>query len=139
MLGDLVPSALGNAYADQLAPLVATPLRLFTLLLSPLVKLFMSLSDTISRITGGEEMDKAVTEEEIMTLVEDGQKGGAIEDEEREMIYSVLQFGETLAREVMVLPPRPDRGGMRHPVERGRQSADGNRTFPHSGVRRRHR
>ncbi|MBK8032138.1 MAG: HlyC/CorC family transporter [Chloroflexi bacterium] len=106
ILGDLVPSALGNAYADQLAPLVATPLRLFTLLLSPLVKLFMSLSDTISRITGGEEMDKAVTEEEIMTLVEDGQKGGAIEDEEREMIYSVLQFGETLAREVMV--PRLD-------------------------------
>jgi CBS domain containing-hemolysin-like protein len=35
-----------------------------------------------------------------------GQRGGTIEDEEKEMIYSVLQFGETLAREVMV--PRPD-------------------------------
>lgn len=106
LLGDLVPSALGNTYADRLAPLVSTPMRLFTLILSPLVKLFMSLSDTVSRITGGEEMDKAVTEEEIMTLVEDGQKGGTIEDEEKEMIYSVLQFGETLAREVMV--PRLD-------------------------------
>jgi len=106
LVGDLVPSALGNAYADQLARLVAMPMRVISVILAPLVKVFMSLSDTLSRITGGEEIDKAVTEEEIMTLVEDGQKGGTIEDEEREMIYSVLQFGETLAREVMV--PRPD-------------------------------
>ncbi len=41
-----------------------------------------------------------------MTLVDAGEKAGTIEDEEKEMIYSVLQFGETLAREVMV--PRID-------------------------------
>ncbi|MBE2269001.1 MAG: HlyC/CorC family transporter [Anaerolinea sp.] len=106
ILGDLIPSALGNAYADTLAPIVAVPTRVVTFIFAPLVTLFMSVSDTISRLTGGEEIEKAVTEEEIMTLVEDGQKGGTIEDEEREMIYSVLQFGETLAREVMV--PRLD-------------------------------
>lgn len=106
LLGDLVPSALGGAYADQLAPIVSLPLRVVALTLAPLVRLFISLSDTLSRITGGENIDKSVTEEEIMTLVEDGQKGGTIEDEEKEMIYSVLQFGETLVREVMV--PRPD-------------------------------
>jgi CBS domain containing-hemolysin-like protein len=41
-----------------------------------------------------------------MTLVDAGQKEGAIETEEKEMILSVLQFGETMAYEVMV--PRPD-------------------------------
>ena len=74
--------------------------------LSPLAALFLSLSRTISRVSGSEDIGKAVTEEEIMTLVDVGQQGGTIEDEEKEMIYSVLQFGETLAREVMV--PRPD-------------------------------
>ncbi|MCH7586471.1 MAG: HlyC/CorC family transporter [Chloroflexi bacterium] len=47
-----------------------------------------------------------VTEEEIMTLVDKGEEGGAIEEEEKAMIYSIFQFGNTLAREVMT--PRID-------------------------------
>jgi CBS domain containing-hemolysin-like protein len=106
MLGELVPQAFGQVYADQLAPAVMPAMRLLVFLLSPLTALFLSLSRAVTRMTGGEELAKAVTEEEIMTLVDVGQQGGTIEDDEKEMIYSVLQFGETLAREVMV--PRPD-------------------------------
>jgi len=47
-----------------------------------------------------------VTEEEIMTLVDAGEEGGMIEEEEKEMIYSIFEFGDTLAREVM--SPRID-------------------------------
>jgi putative hemolysin len=106
IVGDLVPSALGIAYADQAAPFATSVIRPFVVILSPLVALFNRLSKTLTNLVGGEELSKAVTEEEIMSLVDVGQKGGTIEDEEKEMIYSVLQFGETLAREVMV--PRPD-------------------------------
>ncbi len=106
IVGEVVPLALGQAYADQLAPSVIMPLRGLMFVLSPLVLLFANLSKTLTRISGAEALDKAVTEQEIMTLVDVGQQGGAIEDDEKEMIYSVLQFGETLAREVMI--PRPD-------------------------------
>jgi CBS domain containing-hemolysin-like protein len=47
-----------------------------------------------------------VTEEEIKTLVDAGEVGGAIEQDEKDMIYSIFQLGDTLAREVMV--PRID-------------------------------
>jgi CBS domain containing-hemolysin-like protein len=47
-----------------------------------------------------------VTEEEIKTLVDAGEEGGAIEIEEKKMIFSVFELGDTLAREVMV--PRID-------------------------------
>jgi CBS domain containing-hemolysin-like protein len=47
-----------------------------------------------------------VTEEEIKTLVDAGEEGGAIEVEEKEMILSIFQLSDTLAREVMV--PRID-------------------------------
>jgi putative hemolysin len=47
-----------------------------------------------------------VTEEEIMTMVDAGQEGGVIEQEEKAMIYSIIQLGDTLAREIMV--PRID-------------------------------
>ena len=106
IVGELVPLALGQAYADQLAPLVTAPMRALVLLLSPLVTLFLNLNRSLTRVSGAEDIAKAVTEAEIMTLIDVGQQGGTIEDDEKEMIYSVLQFGETLAREVMV--PRPD-------------------------------
>lgn len=42
-----------------------------------------------------------VTEEEIMTLVDAGEEDGAIEKDEKAMIYSIFRLGDTLAREVM--------------------------------------
>ncbi len=47
-----------------------------------------------------------VTEEEIKTIVDAGEEGGAIEIDEKEMIFSIFELGETLVREVMV--PRID-------------------------------
>ena len=48
----------------------------------------------------------AVTDDEIKTWVEGNQPEGGLEVEERQMIYSILQFGDTLCREIMV--PRID-------------------------------
>lgn len=45
-------------------------------------------------------------EEEIKTLVETAQESGEIEEEEREMLHSVFEFGDTVVREVMT--PRVD-------------------------------
>jgi CBS domain containing-hemolysin-like protein len=47
-----------------------------------------------------------MTEEELKSWVESNQEEGGLEPEERQMIYSIFQFGETLAREIMV--PRMD-------------------------------
>lgn len=46
------------------------------------------------------------TEEEIKSLVEDAQEAGELESDERELIHSVFEFGDTVAREVMT--PRVD-------------------------------
>ena len=51
-----------------------------------------------------------VTEEEIRTWVNTEQGDGGLEKDEREMIYSIFQFGETLSREIMV--PRIDITGL---------------------------
>ena len=48
----------------------------------------------------------SVTEEELKKWVQAGQAEGALEQEEREMIYSIFHFSDTLCREIMV--PRID-------------------------------
>jgi CBS domain containing-hemolysin-like protein len=88
-------------WARRLGALVAVVVSL----LSPFGRLLLWLSGSIS---GGRDGRRhpLVTEEEIMTLVDAGEEGGAIEQEAKEMIYSIFQLDDTLAREVMI--PRID-------------------------------
>ena len=87
-----------DRWAARLAPLAAA-----------LVWGLAPLQPAVAALAGsrrGRTAYPVVTEEEIKTLVDAGEEGGAIEEEEKEMIYSIFQLGDTLAREVMV--PRID-------------------------------
>ena len=71
-------------------------------LFSPLSALMMALlGPNANRVTMA-----SMTEEDLKNWVEVGQPEGSLEKGEREMIYSIFQFGDTLAREIMV--PRID-------------------------------
>ena len=52
------------------------------------------------------ETANGVTEDDLKTLVDAGQEEGVFEQAERQMIYSIFELGDTLAREIMV--PRID-------------------------------
>ncbi len=105
IFGELLPETLvlraPETWAIRFAPLVA----LLEWLFNPLVRFSMRLTGLIAAPLGG-RAPQIVTEEEIKTLVDAGEEGGVIEEEEKEMIYSIFQFADTLAREVMV--PRID-------------------------------
>lgn len=47
-----------------------------------------------------------VTEEEILALAEEAAEAAVIEESERDLIESIIDFGDTVVREIMV--PRPD-------------------------------
>ena len=69
---------------------------------SPLSALLRSILGTnADRVTLA-----SMTEEDLKNWVEVGQPEGSLEKGEREMIYSIFQFGDTLAKEIMV--PRID-------------------------------
>lgn len=106
MLGHIVSEAVGSAYAKTLVSLFVLPLQIVILLLSPLTMMLLTISTLLAKLFGSDKLVNIVTEEEIMSLVNAGHTGGAIEDEEKNMIYSVLQLDETYARELMV--PRID-------------------------------
>lgn len=106
ILGELVPGAIGQAHAEWLGMTLLFPFQVVIALLSPLVMLLLAISRVISAVFGSSGAVNSITEEEILTLAEAAQKGGTIEDEEKEMIYSVLQLDQTIVREIMV--PRID-------------------------------
>ncbi|MBN1371585.1 MAG: CBS domain-containing protein [Anaerolineaceae bacterium] len=81
---------------------------------TPLARLvdvvFSPLSTALTLLLGSPDMLRQrfspVTEYELRNWVEEGQAEGSLEKGEREMIYSIFHFGDTLAREIMV--PRID-------------------------------
>jgi CBS domain containing-hemolysin-like protein len=106
VLGELVPASIGERYAAAVLKWTLPLMHLLILVFKPLVGLLTIVSKIASAPFGSEMQVNTVTEEEIMTFVE----GGTLEDEEKEMIYSVLQLDEKLARDVMV--PRIDVVGL---------------------------
>jgi len=108
VFGELVPKSLGLAHSERIALFVARPIDFLARLAAPLVRFLVWITNLITKPFGGQPRRgmPIVTQEEIKTLVDAGEEGGVIEEEEKEMIYSIFEFGETVAREVMV--PRMD-------------------------------
>lgn len=77
--------------------------RLLGFLLRPVTVLLIALRGGRATV---EASPHAVTEDELRAWVENEDTPGSLEKGEREMIYSIFQFGDTLAREIMV--PRID-------------------------------
>ncbi len=72
----------------------------------------------------------------MLGIVETAAEDGVVEHEERELIESIIEFGDTVAREIMV--PRPDIVMLDHTldVHCGARHCDRPRLQPTPGARR---
>lgn len=108
VLGELVPKSLALAHAERISLMVARPIAFLAWAFAPAVALLTRSTELVLALLGqkGKSTMPFVTLEEIKTMVDAGEEGGAIEPTEKEMIYSVFEMSKTTAREVMV--PRID-------------------------------
>ncbi len=108
VLGRLVPEAIAVRHAERISLALLRPMQALSYAFAPLVRFAIIASNLLSIPFGGQkrESTQLVTEAEIKTMVDAGQEEGLIEQEEKAMILSVLDFGDTVAREVMI--PRID-------------------------------
>jgi CBS domain containing-hemolysin-like protein len=83
-----------ESWAMRLAPYVRT----MTILLSPMLVLPLAIG---RRRGETQEPVSTVTEEELKSMVDAGHEGGVLEGDERQMIYSIFELGDTLVREIM--------------------------------------
>ena len=96
IFGELLPSTIALRLADKIALYAVTPIRLLSTILAPILQLSQWISSQIATPFVGKSDITYVTEEEIKMMVDAGSEGGAIEDEEKEMIYSVSYTHLTL-------------------------------------------
>ncbi|HET8961380.1 hemolysin family protein [Nocardioides sp.] len=101
----VAPRTLGRQHPERVALASATPLYVVTTVLGPLPRLLILIGNAITPGRGFREGPFS-TETELRELVDFAEASAVIESGERKMIHSVFEFGDTIAREVMV--PRTD-------------------------------
>jgi CBS domain containing-hemolysin-like protein len=99
------PRTLGRQRADRVALLAAGPLTALTTVLGPLSSLLILIGNALTPGRGFRQGPFA-TEADLRELVDMAEASRVIEADERQMIHSVFELGDTLTREVMV--PRTD-------------------------------
>ncbi|GAB2579118.1 hemolysin family protein [Kribbella endophytica] len=101
----VAPRTLGRQHSDRFAMLSAGPIMALTTVLGPIPKLLILIGNALTPGKGFAAGPFA-TESELRALVDLAEKSAVIESNERQMIHSVFELGDTIVREVMV--PRTD-------------------------------
>ena len=97
----VAPQTLGRQKSERIALATLGLTRFITVFLEPLSRLFIALGNAITPGKGFREGPFS-TQAELRELVDMAGADSVIEDEERQMIHSVFDLGDTIAREVMV-------------------------------------
>jgi CBS domain containing-hemolysin-like protein len=111
IFAEVAPKTYAVQQTDRAALAVAPFVYVLTRLpvLGPLTRLLIGIGNVV---TPGKGLKSGpfVSEDEIKAMVDEAERDDVIEEEEREMIHSIFEFGDTILREVMV--PRPDMVGV---------------------------
>ena len=105
IFGEISPKSLAKEYADGFVMTTAPLLRLITWVLTPVNWLFSGWKWLLRRIfkTKGEQ---TVTEEEVLTMVDEAEEDGTLGEQESEMIRQVIVFNDREAVDILI--PRVD-------------------------------
>lgn len=108
IFGEIIPKTLATIHAEKLSLHYATIIHLLTRILTPVIFIITKLSYGILKLVriNTNNRGSAITENELRTFVDVSHEEGVIESEERRMITNVVDFGDSLAKDVMV--PRVD-------------------------------
>ncbi|MBT3252771.1 MAG: HlyC/CorC family transporter [Candidatus Marinimicrobia bacterium] len=106
ILGEITPKVLAMRHSLGFASRIIGTLSIIFKLFSPIAQVVYNLVEKMVNITGIQPEENFTSDEEIKELVELGQDQGVIGEEEKEMIHSIIEFGDTQAKEIMI--PRPD-------------------------------
>ena len=102
IFGEIIPKSLAVKKSERVSLLYARPLKLIELSLFPMILFLQWLSRATQSIFGQEqEPEEAVTEGEILSMIDLGEAEGTVEPNEAEMLENVFRFGDTQVREIM--------------------------------------
>ena len=105
IFGEILPKTIAMRSSSQFANIVYYPLRAFMILLHPITLILNGINKFVLKLVPKEEKSFD-TEEELEILAELGEEKGSLDEDESDMIRSIIKFDDKTVREIMT--PRVD-------------------------------
>ena len=108
VFGEISPKTISTLYSEKISLKYAEFIYLFMTVMTPVIYAVNVLSSGFLRLVHVDPNRKqeAITEDELRTIVEVSHEEGVIESEEKKIINNVFDFGDSVAKDIMV--PRID-------------------------------
>ena len=105
LFGEITPKYLASVYPEKFCFFVYPLMQLFYWVLMPLCKIFDGFKWLLMKIFKLKK-DETVTDEELISLVEEAEESGTIKEEESQLLRSALEFDDLKVEDILV--PRVD-------------------------------
>ncbi len=102
IFGEILPKTIASYKPEKIAIKVASCLLFLQKILHPLVWLFSKITKSINKAINmiWKSNDSIITEEELKTLIDVGDKEGTLEKGEKEMLYKIFEFSDLRVRDI---------------------------------------
>jgi len=105
LFGEITPKIIAKSHADKIAMAFVMIIHFIIIILTPLSLIFTGWTKLIMKLFKQSEQD-VVTEEELITIVDEAEEDGTIESDEGDLIRSAIEFNDVSAGDI--LTPRVD-------------------------------
>lgn len=105
IFGEITPKSIAKEIPERFAMFSAPILNMLMYILTPINWIFSQWKKLLAKFINVSE-DKGITEEELLTIVEEAEQGGGIGEQEGDLIRSAIEFNELEA--VDIFTPKTD-------------------------------
>ena len=104
IFGEITPKNYATINSEKITLRYIPVFRFLMTIMTPVIFIINLFSRGVMRLmrVDPDEANKAMTEEELRTIVDVSHEDGVIESDEKEMIYNVFDLGDATAKDIMV-------------------------------------
>ena len=103
IFGEIVPKILAKQHAEGVSKALSYPLFVLCIVLSPVIFIVLGILRVLSRLwENGEGPAPSVTEDELVSIIEQAEEEQVIDEEASEMLQSAIEFGDSTLNEILV-------------------------------------
>ena len=129
IFGEISPKSIAKRRPESFAMFACTPIYMLYILFFPLSFIFKKWQNLLAKLFKSDE-DKGITEEELVSIIEEAEESGDIDEDESELIKSAIEFNDLEVADIFT--PRIDITSL--PVDAERETIE--KQFEESGYSR---